>query len=304
MKKLLGAVSITVALLTGGLVVLQQTPEPPVQHNFIRQKSIIDRMPIVDSPYTIYSTQLAPVEQRGPEVRQWLAPSLKISVSGASGSGTIVYYDNQKNIAYVQSCGHLWDGNMSAEEGIRRRVKCVVIAWYHNDVKLSQPKEYNADVIYWSNTRGRDCSLLKFQPDWKPEFFPLGPSELAIAEGTRLHSMGCDGGREVAHYDVRAVGERSVDFITTENSPRPGRSGGGLVNDNGFYVGICWGTSDKSGNGIGYFTPLRTVREMNRINGYGWLNDQGGSIARKIPILDRNNSQGKYPLDYIPLPLR
>lgn len=304
MQKLLGAISITIAFLTVGTLAIKNSTEPPVQYNFFDGSSSYDRMPIVLTPYTVYATQVAPIEERSQEVRQWLAPSLKISVSGASGSGTIVYYDHKSNWAYIQSCGHLWDGNMSAQEGAVRKVRCTVITWYKNSRKLSQPKEYEAFVIYWSNTRGKDCSLIKFQPDWEPECFPIGAEGLTIAEGTSLHSMGCDAGREVAHYNVRAVGDRGMDFITTQNSPRPGRSGGGLVNDDGYYVGICWGTSDKSGAGIGYFTPLRTVREMNRLNGYGWINDGSSSLARKIPILDRNNPQGRYPLDYIPLPLR
>jgi hypothetical protein len=69
-------------------------------------------------------------------------------------------------------------------------------------------------------------------------------------------------------------------------------------------VGICWGTTDIEGNGNGLFTPLNTIRELNERNGFGWLNDAGISWARQIPIIDRNNPQGTYPPDYIPLPKR
>ena len=92
-----------------------------------------------------------------------------------------------------------------------------------------------------------------------------------------------------------------MNVITTENSPRPGRSGGGLMSED-YYVGICWGTTDLSGSGNGLFTPLKVVRELNEKNGYGWLNDVSISLARKLPIVDRNNPQGQYPPDYIPLP--
>lgn len=318
MKKLLATFSVALAVITAG-VLASKHGQPVPNQIFENGVSPIDRMPIVDTPYSIYATQLAPVEQRGEEFRRWLAPSLKIQVQGGSGSGTIVYYDPKEQVAYVQSCGHLWNGNMSAQEGRGRNVKCSVVAWYHNEKKLDQPRSYEADVLYYSNTRGQDCSLLKFKPDWVPDYFPIAPAGYAILEGTRLHSVGCDGGREVAHYDVKVVGERpaqaifrtpntivsdkGIDLITTENSPRPGRSGGGLLTDE-FYVGICWGTSDKTGNGIGLFTPLNVVRQMNASQGFDWLNEVGSNPARQIPILDRNNPQGKYPLDYIPLPLK
>ena len=271
----------------------------------------IDNMPLVeDDPYAAIAYGGAPEEQRGPEVRKWLAPGLKIRVSGASGSGTIVYYNPEDGYAYVQSCGHLWNGNMSAEEGLRKKLTCKVITWYHNEEKLSGEREYPAEVLYYSNDRGRDVSLLRFRPDWKPNYFPIAPEDYRFREGMHFHSVGCDGGREIAHYDVIYVGMKDgggsewPDLVTTKNSPRPGRSGGGLTSSDGYYVGICWGTSDFNGGGNGFFTPLKTIRHYNERNGYGWLNDIGHSLARKIPIMDRNNPQGSYPRDYIPLPNR
>jgi len=262
----------------------------------------VEPMPIVgNDPYAHLAHGGAPVEQRDINVRKWLASGLKISVSGASGSGTIIYFDPKESYAYVQSCGHLWNGNMSAEEGKKRNLNCKVITWYHNDKKLDQTKEYQAEVIYYINTRGKDCSLLRFKPDWIPQYFCIAPEDFEFVSGMRLHSIGCDGGREIAHYDVRVLGERGADIVTTENSPRPGRSGGGLLTED-YYVGICWGTTDVLGNGNGLFTPLKVLRKLNEENGYGWLNDIGISWARQIPIIDRNNPQGKYPLDYIPLP--
>jgi len=275
--------------------------------HWVKHQHNIDNMPLVQNdPYAAIAYGGAPIEQRGPEVRKWLTPGLKIRVSGASGSGTIVYYNPKDGYAYVQSCGHLWSGNMTAQEGLRRKLTCKVITWYHNEKKLNNEKEYPAEVLYYSNDNGRDVSLMRFKPDWEPDFFPIAPKDYHFSEGTNLHSVGCDGGREIAHYDVIYIGMSNnsqwPDLVTTKNSPRPGRSGGGLYSGDGYYVGICWGTTDFNGGGNGFFTPLRTLRHFNEINGYGWLNDIGHSLARKIPIHDRNNPQGKYPRDYIPLP--
>lgn len=267
----------------------------------------IHRMPLVqDDPYAAMAHGGAPNPQRDARFRKWLSNGLKISVRGGSGSGTIIYHDTKTGWAYVQSCGHLWDGNMSAEEGRRRQLNCSVTTWYHNQKKLLRAKSYDAQVLYYSNRDGQDVALVRFKPDWKPDYLPIAPSGYQLSEGMRLHSVGCDGGREVAHYDVRLIGKQDrgrgfYDYVTTENSPRPGRSGGGLSVDN-YFVGVCWGTSNYNGTGNGYFTSLDTVRRHNEMNGYGWLNDVGYSIARMIPIVDRNNPQGSYPKDYIPLP--
>lgn len=323
MKGFLFTLSIILSLACSGLVVVKHLPHstnPAAVHGY---DPIIDNMPIVeDHPLACMGSGAAPIEQRDPEVRRYLAPSLKIQVTRASGSGTIIYYNPDDGYAYVQSCGHLWPGNMTAEEGKTRKIECEVETWYKNEEKLSGTKKYKAEVLWYSNTRGQDSSLLRFKPDWVPSYFPIAPENFPTPPGTKLHSCGCDGGREVAHYEVEVVGEEPannrplrglfrnrvadtpgswMDLVTRNNSPRPGRSGGGLMS-NDYYVGICWGTSDVSGNGIGLFTPLATVRYMNEKNGYGWLNDVGSSPARKIPIVDRNGPQNKYPADYIPLP--
>ena len=304
MQRNLCFASLALSILS--LIVLIVGLEKPRSQNLgfsNTHHNIVDRMPLIlDDPFKAMAEGGAPQEQRGVEYRKWLSAGLRINVKGAAGSGTIVYYDPKEGWAYVQSCGHLWNGNMSAKEGQKKRLTCQVTTWYHNMKKLTEPKNYPAQVLYYSNVSGEDCSLLRFKPDWVPYYFPIAP-DFEFKQGLRLHSVGCDGAREVAHYDVRVIGIQGADLVTTENSPRPGRSGGGLMSDS-YYVGICWGTSDYDGDGNGFFTPLDTLRRLNAREGFGWLNEVGFNLARKIPIIDRNNPQGQYPRDYIPLPHR
>lgn len=298
MKKflLLSSIFLSLVMVTG--LVWRNYSNRPIIH---RDNAPPAPMPLVQNdPYRHLAIGGIPEEQRSATYNRWLSVGLKIQVNGASGSGTIVCLTDD-GWAYVQSCGHLWSGSMSAEQGKTRKLTCKVITWYHNELKLPQPREYPAEVLYYSNPAPNDCSLLKFRPDWRPNFMPIAPANYVFKEGTRFHSVGCDGGREVAHYDVKFIGMARGDLVTTENSPRPGRSGGGLMTDNA-YIGICWGTSDKSGAGNGFFTPLATLRSHNERNGYGWVNDAWVNLARQIPIVDRNNPQGQYPPDYIPLP--
>lgn len=261
-------------------------------------------MPLVNDPLAV-SNNIAPHEQRGIEYRKWLSKGVKISVKGSSGSGTIVFYDKMTGWAYVQSCGHLWDYNMSAEEGLKRKETATITTWYHNSKKLSSAKKYAAEVLFYRNHKNPDISLLRFKPDWIPEFFPIAPKNYVIRNGVGAHSIGCDHGEEIAHYDVRIIELRKgswIDLVTRDNSPRPGRSGGGLISNDGYYIGICWGTSHYTGSGSGYFTPATEIHKVMNEEGYGWLAQISTALAREIPIVDRNNLQSTYPPEYIALP--
>lgn len=262
-------------------------------------------MPLVrdSDPLTASERHFAPIEQRGAEFRRYLSPSLKVHASGASGSGTIVYFDESTGWAYVASCGHLWRSSRSAKDLEKRPVSAKVVTWYKNNQRLSSPQEYSAEVLFWSNKRGFDSSLLRFRPDWAPDYFPIAPKNYKMNAGLRLHSLGCDGGREVAHYDVEFVEYRGVDLITRRNSPRPGRSGGGLLSTDGWYVATCWGTSSFDGSGIGYFTPLSAIYSVYSQNGFEWLLEIGqSSIAQRIPIRDWKYPNRDFDRDYVPVP--
>lgn len=306
MRNFLLLVSGTMAILI--LIALNfNASSDPIVGRWAPSNDVV-RMPIVHDTkqHLAFHSYFAPQEDRGPEHRRFLAASVKISVRGGSGSGTICYYDPLEKWAYVISCGHLWSGSRSSEELKKTPETCKITTWYHNDAKLDSPKTYDAEVLFWSNQRGYDSSCLRFKPDWIPDYFPIAPPDYPIKAGNRFHSCGCDGGREVARYDVEFVEFRGDDLITRINSPRPGRSGGGLLTNDGFYIAICWGTSDTtSGGGVGYFTPLKSIYKVYQKNGYEWLlNISPGGLAQKIPIFDRLNPNNHFDGDFIPIPRR
>jgi hypothetical protein len=263
-------------------------------------------MPIlkIQDAYLANYSGAAPIEQRSEEYRRFLSVSLKISAGDGSGSGTIVYYDIDKQLAYVASCGHLWSGNMSYDQGQIKKLKCKVTTWYHNEIKLENPKIYDADVIFYSNSRGYDTSLIVFKTDWMPSYFPIAPIDYNIPEGSVQNSLGCDGAKEVARYEVEVVGLKGHDLITKRNSPRPGRSGGGLLNESGYYIGTCWGTSERDGSGIGYFTSLNSIHKIWVENKYGWLLTMNlPASAKTLPIINHSDDK-KFDEEYILLPRR
>jgi hypothetical protein len=269
--------------------------EPFMRHS-------LDNMPVLEAlPKGMYGTN-TPIEQRGIEFRKFLSASVKIQVSEGAGSGSIIYYDKENNKAYVASCGHLWkSGILSAEQAKDKKIKCKVIVWYKNEVKLQKPESFDAELIFYSYTNETDTSLVTFSPDWHPKYIPLAPADYKYKIGSTAHSCGCDGGKEVAHYEVKLT-DINEDVVTIKNSPRPGRSGGGLFDENS-YIGTCWGTEFVDGSGTGYFTPIKEIHSFwGKQNGYKFLLSKHlGFKARALPIVNKNSKE-EVTQDYILAP--
>lgn len=240
-------------------------------------------------------------EQRDEKYVELLRVSVKVSSSAGSGSGTICYYDEKSGWAYVISCGHLWDGNREYDPS--SKVDAKITVWYHSESRLPEPREYEAEALFWSNQRGKDVSLLRFKPDWHSDYAPIARAFVPVPNVT-LNSMGCDGGEEVARYEVKVKEYVEPDLLTHTNSPRPGRSGGGLIKDELNLVGVCWGTSDpKSGNGVGFFTPIESIREVFTKNKHGWLLDLAWDVGM-IPVVDHDDYSAQHGHHFIPMPTR
>ncbi len=260
-------------------------------------------MPIVRTNLPPLAVQFAPAAKRDASVRYYLQASVRIKNGKVRGSGTICYYDEQTGEAWVISAGHLWRGNMSPGSKVR---EADIDVFYKNDKKLPHPQTFRAEVVCYNNDV--DIAFLKFHPDWIPQhYFSIAPRDYRLERGDQLESTGSDHASEAAAYTISIVsGERSgTNLITRDNSPRPGRSGGGLLTTNGLIVGICWGTSEEDGSGYGFFVPLRTIHSYaSRHKEIAWLLKvpQYSYIINLIPIIEYNGIQRQVPDRYIPVP--
>jgi hypothetical protein len=291
--------SLLVVSLTGLGIFVNRPQEIPKEK--VTKQSFLQLSQLPETNPQYYAG--IPNPQRGEEFRRFLAPSVKIGLSRGSGSGTICYYDHEKNLAYVATCGHLWDwGKLNEEEAAKQNLKCKIIVFYHNAKKLLPPKEYEGTVLFYSYVRGCDTGLVSFKPDWIPDYFPIAPVNYQIKVGSRQHSCGCDEGTEVAHYDVEIVGLQEPDLVTIENSPRPGRSGGGMLSDDGYYIATCWGTYPRDGTGVGYFTPLSVIHQfwIQQPSYRFLLNIEKELPGQLLPVVDRMG--GVYKRNYILIP--
>lgn len=265
----------------------------------------LDNMPIFKKAENGFGADL-PVPQRDERFRQYLATSVKLKFSTSSGSGTIVYYDREKNLAYVASCGHFFQKGTEINDSDQRSgsIKCKVEVWYHNDVKLPRSRDYDGKVMFYSYYSGQDTSMIIFTPDWQPDYFPIAPVAYQYVAGVHAHSLGSDHGSEAAHYDIELIGFDALnnDVVTRKNSPRPGRSGGGLISNDGFYIGTCWGTEFEDGSGVGRFTSLKAIHKFwGKQKKYSFLLNIKKGVP-ELPIIDKNGPQGTYPKDYVFLP--
>lgn len=243
-------------------------------------------------------------EERTEEFRRWLAPSVRVTNGGGGGSGTICYYDEAENWAYVISCGHLFsNGYKSFEEYKKKPGTRKVEVFYHNEKKLDKPDVYQAEVLCHVCNMPYDVSLLRFKPRWKdPWVCPIAPKDYKLEPQKEYHSCGCDGLTEAAHYMVTYLEEKQrgevTEIITSnKNGPRGGRSGGGVMTDDYQLVFIC----SRGDSGHAYWTSLQQIHTFLAKEGFQAVLD-GRTLANQIPIVDRNGPQGKYPGNYIPTP--
>lgn len=210
---------------------------------------------------------------RGSDVSDFIAPGCRLKYNGYGGSGTLIYYDKIRREAWVLSCGHLFTRmggrQFSSRDAITYPLNCQLECFYENSLPLSLPKTYSASICFYRYTKTSDLSLVKFSPEGEPDYFRIAP--LDRDEPDVIWSVGCDHLGDIACYEVEHWDDSDNMLVTRWNSPRPGRSGGGLIGDNMSLVGVCCRTSDVSGTGVGYFATLQQIHDALNEEGFGWL---------------------------------
>lgn len=260
-------------------------------------------VPIIELPYFPTVAEAPGWEERGPEFVQYNSTGVRIG----GGSGTMVHYDKKENWIYIVSCGHLFHQGHGSANDYKRRPKSVKIeVFYHNEKKLPNTKSYEGQVLchMWQNSI-YDVSLIRFKPDWNdPWVIPVVPLDYIMKSGEWYHNVGCDGRSEVAHYLVKFLGYNDrngiEELVCSENVARGGRSGGGLLTSDQRLVGI---TSRSDRVQKSFYSSYRQIHQFLTAEGFAFVLEDSSNLARRIPIVDRNNPQGKYPLNYIPLPI-
>ncbi len=170
-------------------------------------------------------------------------------------------------------------------------------------VKLSDGREYNADVI--GRDAKTDIALIKIKPSNSLPVADIGDSD-RLRVGEWVIAIGNPLGLEqtvtagIVSYKGRVIGAGPYDnFIQTDASINPGNSGGPLINMEGKVIGINTAIVAQ-GQGIGFAIPismansiLPDLKSKGKVT-RGWMGisvqDVSEDIAKNLKLKDKSGA--------------
>jgi len=179
-----------------------------------------------------------------------------------SSSGTVIHVaalGDGRYTAYVLSTGHMG-----------KRTEPSVEFFYLDGKKLAKPQTAQGRIVFLVEngvSQGVDFCVIEVDAKGKPAAVPIAKKD--VGKGVTCLSIGCDMGSLPTAYQCKVVKVKKHQYALERDTPRPGRSGGGLFHD-GKLVGVCWGCY-QSGNGqglTGMFTRASTIRRLLASAGY------------------------------------
>ncbi len=189
-----------------------------------------------------------------------LTSSVRLRVEDAKfvshGTGTII--DAREGEALVITCGHLF---RESKGKVPIRVELFEAGPQGVRVVDTVP----GDVITYD--LNRDVALVSIRPNHPVCVAPVAPPRTQIARGDRVASVGCSNGEDPTIRATRVTWlDKYQGFpnIETTGAPVIGRSGGGLFNEDGQLVGVCF-AADEDGN-KGLYAGLESIHdELKRL---------------------------------------
>jgi hypothetical protein len=214
--------------------------------------------PVTKQPITKRSAPIpTPIEPESPqpladptEVARRATVRIRVDepTSQAFGTGTIIHAHESE--ALVLTCGHLFRG-LSGNPRI--------------SVELFDRGEtvaYPANLIHFE-AADKDIGLIAFQPDRPVSCAPISRNAQGLGEGVRVFSIGCDNGNAPSRRDSRVTKLNrylGAPNIEVAGMPVQGRSGGGLFNETGELIGVCYAADHEWNEGL--YTGLEIIHEQ------------------------------------------
>lgn len=200
----------------------------------------------------------------------------------AFGTGTIIH--THQDDALVITCGHLFR-HLGPNPSI--------------SVELfdgGQATVYPASLVHFE-AGDKDIGLIAFRPGRPVACAPIAPGH-RISEGDYVFSIGCDHGDDPSRRNSRVtklnryLGPPNIEVA---GMPVQGRSGGGLFNERGELIGICYAADQELDEGL--YTGLEVIHEQIAMLGLGSLVQPPPAIAdrpntspsKSITLIVRDN---------------
>ena len=226
-----------------------QSPDPQSSRTFAASQS----MPAFDPG--VNPTQTTSADSAGQLVSLLTKASVRLRVDDPDGHsfGTGTMIDRRGDEALVLTCGHLF-----------RDSKGNGTIWVEVlDGKGGQP--IKGQLINYD--LDRDLGLISFRPDREVTVASVAPANHQIAPHQQVINVGCNNGQAptVLQSNVSRVNRSSSPSnIVVTGAPVEGRSGGGLFDESGRLIGVCFGADPKDNEG--YYTHLESIQtELTRL---------------------------------------
>jgi hypothetical protein len=108
----------------------------------------------------------------------------------------------------------------------------------------------------------RDIALVAIRPGRAVTIAPVAPPRTAIQQGDRVVSVGCSNGQDPSALASRvtAIGRyQGPPNIEASGAPVEGRSGGGLFNEQGQLIGVCFAADHERNEGL--YAALKVIHD-------------------------------------------
>ena len=224
----------------------------------------------------------------GPDLRLLLSASVRIKVRDPGGSsfGTGTIIDTRQGEALVLTCAHLFRDSSGTAAPVT--------------VELFQPSAGGVVVI--EETAGQvvssdlknDVALLSIRPTRPVQAARVAGKASAPQVGAATWSVGCDRGDDptVRSGQVTTIDKYvSPPSLTVTGAPVVGRSGGGLFNERGEVVGVCFGAYEPDNEG--FYAKLSSIHAQ--LDDLGLAGLYGGALPASLattapPVASPQNS--------------
>lgn len=188
----------------------------------------------------------------------------------AVGSGTII--DVMQGEALVITCGHLFR-DMQPNSPISVEV-----------FEGGKPVAYRGELIH-HQIEEKDIGLVVFRPGRSVAVAPVVSREERLQEGQRVFSVGCDHGQVPSLRESRVTKLNrylGAPNIEASGAPVQGRSGGGLFNESGELVGVCYAADGELDEGL--YSGTEVVYEQVLKLGLGRLLEPKRAVTAVGPM--------------------